>query len=275
MSIFRGVTFIGINISKEEELNFLFNLQQHFSSKRNFGFDVEFGVLLSKNWRENGKRFVNPEDIGNLIDFYFVKEKHLNLCAHICGSWAREISKGEWSHELKVLLKYPLFKRIQLNISGEESTVENSHICRDLEDSRTQIEYIIQQKSLSNCKIFKNNCLNSYPSKISLLIDSSGGEGILLDIKDLKEQFKKNENILRWFKVGIAGGLGPHTAAPLLGHLLEDKYLGEFWIDMESKVRNSVDEFDYGLCQMVCQEIQKVLEDRYNNLLFKKGGLFV
>ena len=71
---------------------------------------VEFGVLMSCNWFENGNRYMSPSDIERFSG--------LSLCGHLCGKMARDFMKGDVG-----LLDgtYPywktMFKRIQVNVA--------------------------------------------------------------------------------------------------------------------------------------------------------------
>lgn len=45
---------------------------------------VEFGVIMSKNWKDNGNRYWNPDNLEKL------KDKNLSLSLHLCGSLCKK-----------------------------------------------------------------------------------------------------------------------------------------------------------------------------------------
>ena len=57
--------------------------------------NVEFGVLLSRNWQENGNRYFNPSEL------YKLRDLGLNLSCHLCGYLAREAVNNNWQPYMK------------------------------------------------------------------------------------------------------------------------------------------------------------------------------
>ena len=67
---------------------------------------VEFGVIMSKNWKDNGNRYWNPDNLEKL------KDKNLSLSLHLCGSLARSAILNNWNPTLLFLEEnINLFKR--------------------------------------------------------------------------------------------------------------------------------------------------------------------
>ena len=105
-------------------------------------------------------------------------------------------------------------------------------------------EIIIQQHDSENmeiAKIFKENC--SAPDKVKVLLDASGGRGIFDEIKTVPGN-----------DYGYAGGIGPDNVCKIINLLEEDETVGDYWIDMESKVRKN-DKFDIGTVLNVLNNI--------------------
>lgn len=216
------ITFTGID--EKTDIKALQEIQRAYPF-------VEFGVLVAKNWKENGNRYPDPEWLGGL------HYAGLNLSCHVCGSYARAITqKLEWSHLIALLgdKKY-LFNRCQINIAGTEPT-EKTFFLRTPPFFK---EIIIQQKSVDEHKTW--DAIN-WHGFMSILLDASGGLGIDTGIKLWPDWY---------YKIGYAGGMNPDNVADKLAYLLENAR-HPFWIDMESGVRTD-DWFDIN-------KVAKVLE---------------
>lgn len=199
---------------------------------------AEFGVLVSKNWRENGNRYFNPSYIDSL-------DRGLNLSAHLCGSIARAAVRCDLEPLMSWagFLPWLLFDRCQLNIAPYSDNPETVNLTGDI---LLFDEIILQQKSADDCSLYLNSKWNEC---ISVLLDASGGEGIDTPIK-----------ILEGRKVGYAGGISPDNVAEKLTYLYEHTE-GDFWIDMESGVRTD-DWFDLDKVVKVLEICQPII-DRY------------
>ena len=191
---------------------------------------VEWGVLVSKNWKTNGNRYFNP----NFLDSI---DASLNLSAHMCGSIAREAANGNlepfrnWADGLGYI-----FKRCQLNVAGYKTGVEKFEYKGDIGDYFEEV--ILQQTGVNDCDLFLN-CENK--KYVSVLLDASGGNGIDTNIELLNMPAK----------VGYAGGINPDNVAEKLTYL-EENCKTPYWIDMETGVRTN-DWFDL-------DKVKKVLE---------------
>lgn len=201
---------------------------------------VEWGVLVAKNWRENGNRFFNPSYLGAL------ENQGLNLSAHLCGSIARAAVRGdiepfrEWSRGHGYI-----FNRCQLNVATSQKNPQSfeyaGEICNYFQ------EVILQQKSALECPLFMNSKVSDH---ITTLLDASGGMGIDTEIKVLNLPCK----------VGYAGGMNAGNVERKLRYLYESEDIDTFWIDMESGVRTD-DWFDLGKVREVCEICGKVIKD--------------
>lgn len=228
MAILRQITFTGIGV--ETDLKVLKEIQDEYPL-------VEWGVLLSKNWQENGPRFFDPSQLNTL------RWQGLNLSCHLCGSAARAIVSENWEPAFEVTRgMFGLFQRCQVNISMEQPNDKTQYMRPPIDLS----ELIIQQKSAGAMNIF--NAIKNR-TKMSVLLDASGGRGIDTPVKPLN---------IPGLKVGYAGGLNPDNVGEKLEYLLENVE-GEFWIDMESGVRTD-ERFDIDKCVSVLQTCQKIME---------------
>lgn len=198
---------------------------------------VEFGVLMSAKWQENGNRYPNPEWLENL------KDMKLNLSVHLCGRIAREAVRNNWRPALNLLGDYAtLFKRVQLNIAHYASESLNT---LNLDVPKPFEEAIIQQKASYDCRLFYDWLLeHPEDSSVTVLIDGSGGLGME----------KKLIPLCGAPKVGYAGGIGPENVYEKAKELFLNENVEDFWVDMESKVRTD-DWFDLNKAEKVIQQV--------------------
>lgn len=225
------ITFTGID--EKTDIKTLQEIQRAFPI-------VEFGVLMSKNWKENGNRYPNPEWLDSL---YYAG---LNLSCHVCGSYAKAITqKLEWSHLIDMLgYKKYLFNRCQINISSSKPTKQTFF----LKTPSFFKEIIIQQKSVDEHETW--DAIN-WHSFMSILLDASGGLGIDTDIKLWPNCF---------YKVGYAGGINHENVADKLAFLIENTR-SPFWIDMESGVRSN-DWFDLNKVVKVLENCEPLIKPK-------------
>lgn len=215
------ITFTGIDW--KTDLNELAEIQKQYPY-------VEWGVLVSKNWKTNGNRYFNPS-------FIKVLDSNLNLSAHMCGSVAREAVNGNLNPFLDWSRGYSyIFKRCQLNISRSEKNPEKFEYRGDMSDYFDEV--ILQQNEVNNCDLFMKSMGNRH---VSILLDASGGNGINTDIELLDVRSK----------VGYAGGINASNVAEKLTYL-EENCKTPYWIDMEVGVRTD-DWFD-------TEKVRQVLE---------------
>ncbi len=214
------ITFTGIDW--KTDIRELMEIQEKYPY-------VEWGVLVTNKWKENGNRYFNPSFLDSL-------NCGLNLSAHLCGRIARDAVNGNLKQfETWAGVGQYLFKRCQLNISTSHSNPEKVEYRNDLSLFG---EVILQQKGIDNCKLFRNSMGDRH---ISVLLDASGGNGIDTGIQILDVPAK----------VGYAGGINPDNVVEKLTYL-EENCKSPYWIDMESGVRTN-DWFD-------TEKVRKVLE---------------
>lgn len=185
---------------------------------------AEWGILLSKT-SAGRNRFPSVAWIDLL-------PQGLNLSAHICGRWVREICDGSWSimecDEWKdrpgILDK---FSRFQINFHGEKQKFLG--LIKGLQHPLFAGKQIILQIDGVNDYLLeaaREAGIDAVP-----LFDKSGGIGVLPDA---------------WPKAmdcysGYAGGLSPSNLELQLE--LIEKVCGNnpIWIDVETKVRSADD----------------------------------
>ena len=193
---------------------------------------VEWGVLVAKNWKDNGNRYFNPSYLEVL------ENRGLNLSAHLCGSVARAAVRGDMEPYLKWARGHGyIFNRCQLNVSKSEENPTSFRYRGDISNYFNEV--ILQQESAENCPLFLNSPISDH---ITVLLDASGGCGINAKIEPMKLPHK----------IGYAGGINPDNVADKLTFLLESEDVDTFWIDMESGVRTD-DWFDL-------EKVREVLE---------------
>lgn len=226
----RHITFTGIDA--RTDIKELKAIQEQYPI-------VEFGVLTSYRWYENGNRFLDPRRLCNQ------QLRGLNLSLHVCGEAAHDMAIGNNLNNIFYLVwgQLGLFQRIQLNISKRK---DNPESVRALFYKET----IIQQRSASDVELFLNSVCASRYGFFSMLLDASGGKGI-----DTPIQIYPYGG-----KVGYAGGINPDNVAEKLIYLLENVKTGEFWIDMESGVRTD-DWFDINKVHRVLEICQPIINE--------------
>ena len=219
MSKLKHISFAGIDLKTNP--NELLEIQKQYPM-------VEFGVLMSGHWYENGNRYLDPKVLHRF--------KGLNLCGHLCGKLAKDMMNGNTE-----LLDetYPewrsVFKRIQVNVAPYDLT---NHI-----DWKGEQEMYIQ------CKPGKYDNYEK-SSGVGMLIDNSGGRGI-------EEKWTIYPTSK---KIGYAGGLNPENVVWKTRELLDNPEVGDFWIDMESGVRTD-DWFDLEKVRNVLKSVNDLLKN--------------
>lgn len=232
----KQITFTGID--KWTDLSALQKIQSAIPM-------VEFGVLLSRNWQENGNRYFNPSELGKL------RGLGLNLSCHLCGHIAREAIKNNWQPVIDLCEgNFDLFKRCQLNVS---KNAENPSKL-ELTIPDTLEEAIIQQNSADEVELWKSAMPND---KITVLVDGSGGLGIDTPIKALDTPFK----------VGYAGGISVHNVSDKVKYLEDSPLVRDYWIDMESSIRTD-DKFDINNVYSVLNRLNRDFFELFKENIF-------
>ncbi len=164
----------------------------------------------------------NPEDRPRYPSWEFIKKAvdrlGGKLAIHICGHSARSKALN-WNDVPEVLRKAG---RLQVN-----GALRPEELMRFL--SIYDRKMIITQHTAANAELL----MVWGDKRHSLLVDGSGGRGILPD----KWQAPNTSKF-----VGFAGGLGPDTLGVQMKKLIPLMHHGS-WIDMESSLRDGQDHF--------------------------------
>lgn len=185
-------------------------------------FNIEWGILFSHE-REGTGRFPSMSFVRRLV----AKRGHLRLSAHLCGTYSRFLLEQGATPIDDLISEH--FNRVQINT--RQPILNYERIQRWSE--RVFVEVILQ-------------CRGDFPasSAVSWLFDASGGNG---------------RSPLRWpeargaFIRGYAGGLSPCNVLEELGTIATGA--SNYWIDMETGVRDATDRFDLSLCRQVCEKV--------------------
>lgn len=212
---------------------------------------AEFGVLFSPAKQCIENRYPTPYILPFLV------AKGLKLSAHLCGKFARKAYVGDWSEFNSFMLYYfdetvkeavfSSFSRCQLNLAGTQmnKAFALSPNC-PLPKCK---QFIIQQHSATKCPLYD---LSKKNDSVVLLCDASGGKGIDTPIDIYAGSGKM---------VGYAGGINENNVRHKLDILYSSEGTGDFWIDMESSVRDNNDRFD----TEAVEKILKIVDSYINN----------
>ena len=153
MNNLKHITFTGVDANTD--IHTLQEIQKRWPI-------VEFGVLTSYHWYENGNRYLDPRLMRNL--------ENLNLALHLCGSAAHDAACGDW-HEIEHLTYGSLYKfnRVQLNIAERKDNPTDVAPSYYLNQ-----EIIIQQRDKEHLDIYletlKKNALFDHNYYLYLII---------------------------------------------------------------------------------------------------------
>ena len=219
------ITFTGVD--DDTDFKRLVSIQQRYPK-------VEFGVLVSRKWFENGKRYLSPFKAKGL------RGLGLRLSAHLCGSIARHVlhtggfsSTGDFSEIID------MFSRVQLNVSNYDEPESMSPYILPGPLQEIIIQQAFNHNTFMLCRIASGDC-------ISILLDESGGKGI--------ENPFCMPSYLHNVHVGFAGGINPDNVVAKIQEITSLPSVNRFWIDMESCVRTD-DRFDLDKVEDVCKKV--------------------
>lgn len=247
------VTFTGADDKTSvESLNNFYSCQPFAHYNR-----VEFGILFSQK-RAGQRRYPSIDWIYNML----VNGK-FNFAIHLCGD-----TVYDWLDGNPALLR--LFKkapRIQLNFNHSKRPIDPNRL-KFLRCNKDYEGDIILQDNSNNSTLINSYNLWNWRG-IYLLKDESGGNGItpLGWTKPNLKYFYEYENAL----FGYAGGLGTDNIKEeivKISDILEkEEQLNypvrswtrnwNYYIDMETKLRNDKDEFDLDICKDIIKAVYK------------------
>jgi len=188
-------------------------------------YPVEFGILFSPTRQGSGR----------YPSLSFVERLHsakLSLAAHVCGGHSRGLITTGHIEPLQSLLTSGLFNRVQVNTA-------------DAKASPAAIRDWTQAFNL--LPILQSRGEDRFPESrdVTWLFDRSGGRGTLATVWPVESDTQR--------LVGFAGGLGPDNVADAVRTIGRANH--RYYIDMESRVRDSNDHFDIGICRAVCESV--------------------
>lgn len=210
--------------------NDLLDLQEDFPF-------VEWGILFSEA-KEGKSRYPSSEHRKK----QFVGE--LNLSAHFCGWWARQVLE---EGNLKLIRDLPpQYKRVQLNYNFERSDRWNlNRLVSAVEyndDRRIIVQYNEPNKLFIDAWLSENNV----PSKIHFLYDASGGKG---------KKILSIEPPIGGHYTGYAGGISLGNIDAICCEIGRTSENDEIWIDLESGARNpDDDQFNLTLVRQILEK---------------------
>jgi len=237
------ITITGADDSiKPEELGILSKSYPH----------TEWGLLLSSS-QMGTSRFPSLQWLRRLVPVAI--EHDLQLSAHLCGKWVREVCAGDWNWlQLfeKAGINPKVFNRVQLNFHTYTHLLTGGFI----EQAKTaaqgyDFQTIFQCDGVNDHLVSSahDDGLDAVP-----LYDRSGGAGVLPD---------KWPGSMTGIYSGYAGGLGPDNLEAELLRIAEAAR-GRHWVDMETKVRSDDDAlFDLDkvvTCLDICSRFMRWVE---------------
>jgi hypothetical protein len=198
-------------------------------------YPIEWGILVSPERSGRDKRYPGIGFIDSL-DYRLIP-----LSMHICGGFAEQLLReGSLTNLIRQWIDEK-FVRVQVNIGAarwRDGTVQTGNLVRLL-------KWI---SSLNATPILQCRDGTEFPSSTlnmpQWLFDASGGRGIA-------PASWPSEPTTRL--VGYAGGLGPANVAQAVAAI--GTQCTNYWIDMESGVRDADDNFDLDKCCQVCEAV--------------------
>lgn len=186
-------------------------------------YRIEWGVLFSPK-RQGSGRYPSLHFIEMLLR---VRKDWLTLSAHLCGGDARAVIEEGASPHDAILRRN--FRRSQINTA-------DPHVQPTLIGAwaaRIGLRAIMQ-------------CRGSFPRlfSVDVLFDASGGRGISPSSWPAAPEGTR---------VGYAGGLNPANVAEAVQAI--GQVAPDYWIDMETGVRDDNDRFCLDKCRAVCEAV--------------------
>lgn len=196
-------------------------------------YPIEWGILFSPD-RQGTPRYPAADFIEAVQEIH---DPNFHLSAHICGNYSKLILSGK-DPVIPSILPHG-FRRMQINTAAklvpEDLLTVFSWVTRYAAIPILQCRYAFPVRPILGPT-------DSYLDAIRWLYDKSGGRGTyenkwpVADVNRL---------------CGYAGGIRPTNVR----EVVESIGYCNFWLDMETGVRNDKDEFDLELCRQVCVEL--------------------
>jgi hypothetical protein len=195
-------------------------------------YPIEWALLYSPTRTDN--RYATPE----LIEEASRGVTH--FAVHLCGAAAKWALEWDTKRDSFIYRLTMHADRVQIN--ARETDYRDTGLLRFC-DRRPTIRQVRGKK---------------FPSKVDeilfYLYDRSGGRGTTPNEWPEPPAGIFLEHTLG-DQVGYAGGFGPGKVRPFIETFMNRFPTANYWIDMETNVRDEDDRFDLDKCQRVCEEI--------------------
>ena len=190
-------------------------------------YPVEWGVLLARS-RAGAKRYPEFADAAEILQR--ARAAGMMTAVHLCGSAAREFSEGQVRPDIAARIVHA--QRVQVNIAAPDDIHATAQTVATTA-KQFGVRAILQVRG-------------AFPKKapVDWLFDQSGGRG-------QEPMFWPTLTRSSGGFVGIAGGLGPENVGKVLAGLDVE---GDFWIDMESRIRDESDNLCFERCADVLRQ---------------------
>lgn len=194
-------------------------------------YPVEFGILFSPK-RTGYGRYPSEAWVTKLIEKANDRGL-LNLSAHLCGEYSRELLSTRKLVVLDAVFESSAFNRVQINTADPSAFDKRETMA--LWGRRRGLQVILQTRDPKN-----------FPpsSLVNWLFDQSGGRGTSPASWPTAEP---------QMYVGFAGGLNPQNVSSAVRQIGTSQK--HYWIDMESGVRDEQDRFSLTKCRQVCEAV--------------------
>lgn len=205
---------------------------------------VEFGILFSGNTK---RRFPSLDWLEELFEIYR-QNQQMNLSLHLCGQFVNELVLGRVDFLMELKHLFAMFKRVQINFAGHGYIPSDAMY--DVMNLFKEREFIFQLDGVNNHLVYEAKAAEV---NCSGLFDSSYGKGTKPEFRDTP---------LKGIKIGYAGGINPKNITSeiqLLNDICSDQ---DYWIDMETGVRNKSNIFDLTLVENCLAQADKFINPK-------------
>jgi hypothetical protein len=214
---------------------------------------IELGILYSDT-RAGAGRYPGASWIRQTARRIHSVYGRGHVALHVCGSAVRRLLRGEALHpDLSVIGG---FERIQLNgrFTDEEVGAFRKFVW-NLNGGRV-ITQFDSNPSLHTATgtVYERLCSDGIARHThQVLFDASGGRGVV------REEWPAH---LGGWACGYAGGLGPDNLRDELPRIAAAAGAFPYWIDMESKLRDGVDQFSLVLAHRALDAVLAAERER-------------
>jgi len=231
---------------------------------------VEWAILVARD--EFGtSRYPSREWFAECHKAIEETKSEAMFAVHLCNTWPEELARGVPSDAFASLADILSgFPRLRIQLNFVRQIVDRSLDPHKLLPALPrEYEYMFQVPSFEDAELVlaaRRAGLNA-----SLFFDISAGTGITPENWPAPPRISAEERAshqsTRWW-VGFAGGLGPHNLEHTLERLETLAPDGEFWCDMETKVRTN-GTLDLAKVRAVLEIAQRFIKKGENNVAAK------